>query len=263
MNLIKKMPNQTLDLVATLLLESDHVTFLTGAGISVPSGVPDFRSKNGLWSKYDPEEFATAEAFKKNPDKVWKMFWDALKIRDKVKPNPAHYAIAEIEKLRQAINRKTVIITQNVDGLHQRAGSTYVLELHGSASRARCGACRSSYDIDLLRRQTPKNKAPLCDLCGTVLKLDVVLFGDYIDPMVLDRCKKELKETDMVLAVGTSLDVYPASDFFITSRGKRVFINIEQPEKDIEADYVIDGDVIDVLPNLLRQMKQAEKSTNY
>ncbi len=247
--------NTMVDRVSNLIASSKHVVFLTGAGISVPSGIPDFRSEGGLWSKYDPSEYATLEAFMLRPEKVWKMFWDALKLRKKAKPNPAHFALADIEKYRKRNERETIVITQNVDGLHQQAGSSHVLELHGSATRARCMGCRSSYDIDLLERQTGRKVVPKCDFCGAVLKLDVVLFGETLDHVVFDRSKKEADKADAIIATGTSLEVYPAADLFESAKGKKIFLNLEKPSSKVPCDFVLIGDIAKTLPLIAERVR--------
>ncbi len=248
--------NETIiDKISEVIASSDHVVFLTGAGVSVPSGIPDFRSEGGLWSKYDPSEYATLEAFMKYPEKVWQMFWDALKLRKKAKPNPAHYALAEIETKRKKRGKETVIITQNVDGLHQQAGSSNVLELHGSAARARCMACRSSYDIDLLERQTGRKSVPHCDFCGAVLKLDVILFGEALDHVVFDRSRKEADKANAIIAAGTSLEVYPAADLFENAKGKKIFLNLEKTNSKTSYDYVLIGDIAKTLPLIADRVK--------
>ena len=251
-----------LEAVADIITKKDHIVFLTGAGISTPSGIPDFRSPGGFWEKYDPEEYATMKAFLENPDKIWKMFWDALKIRKKAKPNPAHKAITIIEKEREKIGKQTVVITQNVDSLHQAAGTTNVIELHGTARRARCIACKSSYYIEYLEQNKKRKKAPKCDFCGAPLKLDVTLFGEFIDPYVLEKIKKELRKTSAIIAAGTSLEVYPASEFFITSRATKIFINNQKPEKDIKTDYELIGKIEKILPIIANKVRQKVSNKN-
>ena len=246
----------TIDKISELIASSNHVVFLTGAGISVPSGIPDFRSEGGLWSRYDPMEYATLEALMLRPEKVWKMFWDALKLRKKAKPNPAHFALADIERQRKEVEKETIVITQNVDGLHQQAGSSHVLELHGTATRARCVACRSSYDIDLLERQTKKKTVPKCDFCGAVLKLDVILFGESLDHMILDRSQREANNADVIIAAGTSLEVYPAADLFESAKGKKIFLNLETPNRQTPYDYVLLGDISKTLPIIANKVKR-------
>jgi NAD-dependent deacetylase len=187
-----------------LLLESRYAIALTGAGISVESGIPDFRGKNGLWSKLDPFEYGHIDSFRSNPAKVWKMLMEMGALVESVNPNGAHIALAELE----ALGLIKMVITQNVDSLHQRAGSNNVVEFHGNFRRLHCDNCMKSYlraDISLLPLP------PLCS-CGGPIRPDIVMFGEGIPPEAYSRAFDAAEKCDMMLVVGTSASVAPASE---------------------------------------------------
>lgn len=186
------------------LLEAERVIALTGAGVSVPSGIPDFRSKGGIWERYPPEEFGTVDAFRRDPVGWW-AFHRALEASfAEVEPNPAHGALVRLERA----GCLHAVITQNVDRLHQRAGSTRVLELHGSGERLRCLDC----DEVTPRAALAPAAVPRCARCDAVLKPDVVLFGEELPRDVLEEARSLAREADVCLIVGTSAVVYPAAE---------------------------------------------------
>ncbi len=187
-----------------LLLQSRYAIALTGAGISVESGIPDFRGKNGLWSRLDPFEYGHIDSFRSNPAKVWKMLMEMGALVESVNPNGAHIALAELEKLGIV----KMVITQNVDSLHQRAGSNNVVEFHGNFRRLHCDGCMKPYlraDISLL------TLPPLCS-CGKPIRPDIVMFGEGIPPEAYSRAFDAARKCDMMLVVGTSASVVPASE---------------------------------------------------
>jgi NAD-dependent deacetylase len=186
------------------LRRARHVAILTGAGTSAESGVPTFRdAQTGLWSKYSPEELATPEAFKRNPRLVWEWYaWRRQRV-DQVKPNAGHLALARLESL---VPRVT-LITQNVDGLHQEAGSTRVLELHGNIRRTKCFPENIVIESWAATDQIP----PLCPRCSGLLRPDVVWFGESLDPEVLNEAEAAARTCDVFLSIGTSSVVFPAA----------------------------------------------------
>ncbi|RPI91898.1 MAG: NAD-dependent deacylase, partial [Spirochaetales bacterium] len=196
---------------------------LTGAGISVESGIPDFRSACGLWEKYDPMEYAHIDAFRRNPEKIWKMVFELIELTSSASPNPAHRALAELEKM----NILRSVITQNIDNLHQAAGSRNVIEFHGNASRLDCLNCGQSYgagEFDLTK------KVPRCRGCSAVLKPSVIFFGEAIPVQALAESERLSNLADAILVIGTSAVVYPASSipFIVKSNGGRVIeMNLE------------------------------------
>ncbi|MGA2404680.1 MAG: NAD-dependent deacylase [Syntrophobacteraceae bacterium] len=186
-----------------LLLKSRHAIALTGAGISVESGIPDFRGKNGIWSKRDPFEYGHIDSFRANPAKVWKMLMEMGALVESVNPNEAHLGLGELEKLGII----KMVVTQNVDSLHQRGGSVNVVEFHGNFRRMHCDNCQKAYlraDISLVRLP------PLCS-CGGPIRPDIVLFGEGIPPEAYSRAFEAAKKCDLMLVVGTSASVAPAS----------------------------------------------------
>lgn len=180
-----------------------HAVAVTGAGISAESGIPTFRDANGLWAKYPPDEYATIDAYFANPGKVWK-FWTELahSFRD-VQPNQGHQALAELESL----GFLDAIITQNIDNLHQAAGSRHVIEYHGNARWLICPECHHRDALDL---QHPGSMPPYCK-CGNLMKPDIVMFGELIPPVAMQEAARLAETCRVMLIVGTSAQVYPAA----------------------------------------------------
>jgi len=206
----------------------------TGAGISVESGIPDFRSPGGIWSKYPPEEFATIQAFHTNPGKVWGLWRDLGEQVAGCRPNPAHEALARLEEW----GRLKAIITQNVDNLHQEAGSQRVIEYHGNARQVVCVNCNHT------ERLTPEIHAmgtPFC-LCGGVFKPDVVMFGEMIPMQAMLQAQALAQTADVVLIVGTSASVYPAAELPLVARDNGAVII----ECNVEPTDFTTGGVTDV-----------------
>ncbi len=179
---------------------------LSGAGISVASGIPDFRSPGGVWTKFDPMEVGTAEALNRNPKKVWEFFLHTLEVLEKAKPNPAHYALAELEK--EGFLKG--IITQNVDNLHQLAGSKNVIEYHGTAYKFYCRKCKKDYSLSEVKAIIKKSMPPYCE-CGGLIRPDVVFFGEGIPPDARYKADLLANQADLILIVGTSGEVAPAN----------------------------------------------------
>jgi NAD-dependent deacetylase len=230
------------------------VTF-TGAGISAESGIPTYRGEGGLWHKYDPNKYASINTFLQDPSYYWSFFRDVrYPMLKKVKPNKSHMALAEIEEMG---NLKTVI-TQNIDGLHQEAGSSSVIELHGTTRIIYCMTCSREYTMDevffMLEVQIP----PLCSECKGRLRPDVVFFGEALKPQILASAYAEAEKCDFLLVVGSSLVVYPAAD--IPLKAKRMgaalaLINKETTPLDDLADYVIHDEAGKVLPRVVKLLK--------
>jgi len=176
---------------------------LTGAGISVESGIPDFRSKNGLWSRYDPNEYASIESFRANPGKVWKMLVEMDTLFSSAQPNAAHLALSELEQLGII----KVVVTQNIDSLHQRAGSSNVVEFHGHFRSLHCDSC---FRIKMRKETEFDSLPPLCS-CGGILRPDIVFFGEGIPPEAFSSAIRAAEDCDLMLIVGTSASVVPAS----------------------------------------------------
>jgi NAD-dependent protein deacetylase/lipoamidase len=190
--------------LAGLIVEEQPCVVLTGAGVSTESGIPDFRSATGIWSRYDPMEYATIDAFRRNPAKVWDFYSKRLGVLSDAAPNRAHFALAELE--RQGVVE--AVITQNVDRLHQGAGSRNVIEVHGSIRTSSCLACGHLEEFERVIELLP---VPACERCGAVLKPDVVMFGELMPEAELERVSELMRRAGLLLVVGSSLEVYPVA----------------------------------------------------
>jgi NAD-dependent deacetylase len=233
------------------LRRSSRTVVLTGSGISAESGVPTFREAQiGLWERFDPQELATPEAFERDPGLVWDWYAWRRKLVAQAAPNPGHLALAEIQDLAQNLT----LVTQNVDGLHQRAGSRDVIELHGNIGRTKCtveGTEVEEYDEG--------GSPPTCLSCGAPLRPDVVWFGEMLPPGALDAASEAARGADLFLSVGTSSLVYPAAALpyeALESGAALVEINPEETPLTPHADYVLRGPAGDVLPRLIRELSE-------
>jgi len=241
--------------VASDIKASKHLVVFTGAGISVESGIPAYRGEEGLWSKFDPNLYANITYFLQDSSYYWNFFREVrYPMLKKVKPNKAHLALAELET---AGNLKTVI-TQNIDGLHQEAGSSSVVELHGTTRVIYCLNCSQEYSMDeafsMLETQIP----PLCSECNGKLRPAVVFFGESLNPQVLRLAFEEAENCDFLLAVGSSLVVHPAADIprIAKQRGAALaIINKQKTPLDTIADYVINDEAGKILPRIVQSLK--------
>lgn len=227
---------------------------LTGAGISAESGLGTFRGKDGLWSRYDPAVVASVESFTQDPRKFWEFARETGWMFLSAKPNAAHISLAELE----GIKRLDCVITQNIDGLHQRAGSRNVIEIHGSIWRVGCTKCGATYATEKIVDQLIHQDVPTCKRCGGSLKPEVILFGEVIPKKTLNQALNKVRSADLLLAVGTSLEVYPAASFPETARksgAKVVSINRERTVWDDLSDYKVYGFAGDILPRIVQAMK--------
>ncbi len=195
-----------LEQAARLLARAQRIAVLTGAGVSAESGVPTFRGAGGFWGKYRPEDLATPEGFARDPNLVWNWYQARRRQLLQVQPNPAHYALARMERELPA---RVTIITQNIDGLHQRAGSKNVIAIHGDLMLTICTSCSFS------RREEPpfEDGVPRCPNCGALLRPGVVWFGELLPERELQQALEESHNCDVMLVVGTSAQVYPAAGF--------------------------------------------------
>ena len=223
-----------IDLLRDMVAQSDNIVFFGGAGVSTESGIPDFRSVDGLYNqkwKYPPETILSRSFFDRNPEDYYRFHREKLVIDD-VKPNRVHLRLAELERE----GKLRAVITQNIDGLHQAAGSKNVLELHGSILRAYCSRCRKPYPADAINKGTG---VPRCD-CGGVIRPDIVLYEEQLDEDVLRRSIDYIRNADVLIVGGTSLNVYPAAGLINYYRGnKLVLVNLSATPYDDEADLVI------------------------
>ncbi len=244
------MPNSTIDSInraISWLREAKQTVALTGAGISVDSGIPAFRGSQGLWEHYDPQEYAHIDAFIANPGKVWSMLAEMLAVVFQARPNPAHQALAELE----ANGHLQSIITQNVDGLHQAAGNKRVIEFHGNTRRLICLSCGNQQRI---KSPADFSTPPLCPDCQAVMKPDVVFFGEAIPETAQDSAVLAATQADVMLVIGTSAVVYPVADLpWVTKQngGRIIEINLEpSPLSKKISDLVIFDSASIVMPAL-------------
>ena len=232
---------------AEVLRKTTNAIAVTGAGVSVESGISDFRSPAGLWAKYPPEEYATMNAFLQDPDKVWDMWYELAETMQSVQPNPAHYALAKLEEM----GHLKAVITQNIDALHQYAGSKTVIEYHGNADQIACTACFRHRKMDLSQRALG---APRCE-CGGIMKPNVVLFGEVIPEYAMKTSDMLAKGCDVLIVVGTSATVYPAASlpYLAKENGATIIeCNIEPTSfTQVITDYFLQGRAGETLPKLL------------
>jgi NAD-dependent deacetylase len=240
--------------IAHEIKHAKRAVALTGAGISVESGLGTFRGKDGLWSRYDPAAVASIESFMRDPRKFLEFAreigWTFLN----AKPNAAHIALAELERIK----RLDCVITQNIDGLHQRAGSRCVIEIHGSIGHVSCTECGATYATEKVVDHLILQDVPTCERCGGSLKPDVIPFGEEIPKKTLSQAVKKVKSTDLLLTVGTSLEVYPAASFPEAAKksgAKVVSINTERTVWDDLCDYKVHGSAAEILPRIVQAMK--------
>ncbi len=253
------LPLEPIHEAAALLRSAHHAIAFTGAGISTPSGIPDFRDPEcGLWAHTDPLSVASIYGFRQNPQAFYDWVYPLAKLVKSAKPNPAHVALAQLEA--QGILKG--VITQNIDILHTRAGSKVVHELHGSLSEATCTHCFATYPADaIISRFLQDQRVPLCPVCGGVIKPNVILFGEQLPYQVLRAAQDAARHTDLMLVIGSSLEVAPASDLpqiVLYNDAKLVMINLTATEFDRSAALVIHADAADVLPAIVQELKAAE-----
>ena len=233
--------------VKQVLKDSKKIVFVTGAGISQESGIPTFRGKDGLWRNYDAMKLATIDAFYDDPKLVWEWYTERRENIFSANPNPGHATISELEKFCNVI-----VLTQNIDGLHQRAGSTNVLELHGSIVRIKCTVCNY---IDTISDEFDK-LPPLCK-CGNILRPDVVWFGEALPQKVWENAIVHASTCDTMIIAGTSLVVSPANTLPIYAKQNNATLIEVNPEETVmskEMDLSIRETSAIALPNLLSQV---------
>jgi len=236
-----------IELVREKLQQSERVVVLTGAGISAESGVPTFRGEGGLWRNYRATDLATPEAFHRDPSLVWEFYDWRRELLAPLRPNAAHKALVEIEKKLSGFR----LITQNIDDLHQLAGSRNILELHGNIWRVRCTKCQRVSE----NRIVPLTGPPFCASCGGMLRPNVVWFGEPLDPEVLDQAVTAIEKCQIMLIIGTSAVVQPAASMGLHARKRGAFvveINLEATPYTGVYDLSILGKSGDILPAVCR-----------
>ena len=241
----------SIERLAGLVRTSAPVVVLTGAGISTESGIPDFRSPNGIWAQYDPQEYATIDAFRADPVKVWSFYRLRYGALTEAQPNAGHLALAQLE--RRGLLR--AVVTQNIDTLHERAGSREVVEVHGSIRTCSCLRCGARYAREEVLRMLEDVDAPRCRDCGEVLKPDVVFFGELLPEAAIDRAYELAREARLLLVVGSGLEVWPVSllpEETVRAGGQVAIVNRGETTFDDRAVVKIDGGAGETLAALVR-----------
>ena len=237
--------NEKVEELRKIINESDNIVFFGGAGVSTESGIPDFRSKDGLYNlkyKYPPEEILSHSFFINNTKEFFEFYRDKMNSL-KYEPNITHIKLSELEKK----GKLKAVITQNIDGLHQKAGSKNVLELHGSVLRNYCMKCKKEYSAEYIFNS---NKVPICS-CGGIIKPDVVLYGENLNDNIVEKSMDYIRNAEVLIIGGTSLTVYPASSLIYYFKGKKlVLINRDSTQMDSRADLVINDSLGNVFKNI-------------
>lgn len=237
---------------ALKILENSHnLVCLTGAGISTPSGIPDFRSPgSGAWEKVNPFKVASIQGFGQNPQRFYDWLYPLAQLTMQAKPNVAHIALAQLEEA----GLLTAIVTQNIDMLHSKAGSKIIYEVHGHVRQATCIACGTSFNGEEIMAQFLNSKlAPTCSKCGGAIKPDVILFGELLPFDILQQANAAVESCDSLIVAGSSLEVSPINQMPIMAKqhgAKLIFVNLGETHLDSLADVVIQADVVEALPLL-------------
>lgn len=239
----------------SLLKVARHSVALTGAGISTPSGIPDFRSPgSGLWERFDPMEVASLASFRHHPEQFYAWIHPLAQLVFDARPNPAHYALARLE----ANGHLAGIVTQNIDDLHQRAGSQLVLELHGHLREATCTTCYAQYATrGFIESFLTSGQVPRCPGCAGILKPNAVLFGEELPYDVVHKARNLIDGSDLILVAGSSLEVIPAASLPIpalNSGARLIIINQLPTYLDVRADVLIQEDLALVLPRIVEKL---------
>jgi NAD-dependent deacetylase len=250
--------NHTITHAADLIKNSHRTVTLTGAGFSTPSGIPDFRSPGvGLWTRFQPMEVASLSAFRHNPEQFYQWLHPLVVQMLAAKPNPAHFAVAELQKAGYV----STIITQNIDGLHTRAGASHVIEVHGTLDSLTCTNCyhqvsSKGFLEDYIQHYT----LPHCQLCGSLLKPDVILYEEQLPLKNWLKAEEACKDCELLLIAGTSLEVMPSAKLpiqAINNGARLIIINNAKTYLDIRADIVINADVAEIFPQISNEVLNA------
>ncbi|UCE20048.1 MAG: NAD-dependent deacylase [Gemmatimonadota bacterium] len=237
---------------STFIREAKRMVAFTGAGISEESGIPTYRDTNGLWTKYDPSKYASIDYFLQDPSYYWHFFREVRYplLFESAQPNPGHLALADLERT----GKLRCVITQNIDGLHQEAGSTRVIELHGNTRIIRCLECSKEFTAEKVYEMTETRIPPLCTDCGGLLKPAVVFFGEQLPQDAVHDAYAEAEACDLFLVVGSSLVVYPAAHIPVRAKecgARLVIINKEPTVMDTLADAVLNAKAGTTLPQII------------
>jgi NAD-dependent protein deacetylase/lipoamidase len=239
--------------LAELIVGNQPCVVLTGAGVSTESGIPDFRSPSGIWAQFDPREYATIDAFRRDPVKVWGFYARRFDVLKEARPNAAHEALAELERRGWV----EAVVTQNIDRLHTLAGSQDVVEVHGSIATSSCLACGRRVTFDEVLAMLETAPAPACDNCGETLKPDVVMFGELLPVDAMQRADELARSARLLLVVGSSLAVFPVADLpaqTLAAGGKVAIVNREPTPYDDEATLTIHAAAGETLDAARRQL---------
>jgi NAD-dependent deacetylase len=240
--------------LAALIRECQPCVALTGAGVSTESGIPDFRSPTGLWAQFDPLEYGSIEAFLADPARVWRFYAPRFSMLTSAEPNDAHRALAQLERMGLV----RAVVTQNIDLLHERAGSSEVIEVHGSIRTSSCPTCGGTYALsDVLALIEDGDGAPACPACTAVLKPDVVFFGELLPEEAIDRAFELARAAALLLVVGSSLEVYPVAGLpleTLESGGRLAIVNRGPTSFDDRAELKIEASAGDVLTGALAEL---------
>ncbi len=254
---------ESITAAAQLIHLSKYIVVFTGAGISTESGIADFRSPGGLWSRYNPSEYANYSAFLKHPEKFWKMHKELSETVFAAEPNLAHTTLASLEKDYKKVK---TIITQNIDFLHLRAGNTKVLEIHGSGQTANCLSCQTEFQYtDIQKLLDEGQDVPRCNKCDGLIKPNVVLFGEQLPFEVLQQARDEVSAADLLIIIGSSLTIYPAAtlpSMALSTGTKIIVINVEPTPIDNDADVVIHEKAGVVLPKILERFVHIQNGSS-
>ena len=243
--------NEQIKTLKEMIEESHTIAFFTGAGISTLSGIPDFRSKNGLYSnRYHgkkPEKILHIKYFNKHPEEFYAFYREKLLI-DNIDPNVIHLFISELQQL----GKDVTVVTQNIDGLHEKAGSLKIHNLHGTIHKNYCVDCKKEYDIDYIKQT---DGIPYCKECGGIIRPAITFYGEFLDKETFKQARLDTKNADLLIVLGTSLVVYPASEIVSHFRGKHlVIINKKRTKFNHQANLVIQEDFAKVFNALLKDL---------
>lgn len=243
--------------LAELIGSAERAVALTGAGISVPSGIPDFRTPGkGLWAKVDPMKVATIDAFHRDTRAFWQFYRPRFELLGDKLPNPAHEALAELERN----GRLRAVITQNIDRLHRAAGTRELVEVHGSVETSSCITCGASWPLEQVEALFDDDGVAVCSGCAGKVKPDVVLFGEMLPLAAIERARELAEQADLMLCIGSSLEVYPVAglpELTLAAGGRLAILTRGETPYDADASVRLDGDLAEQLPAVVAALASA------
>ena len=245
----------TAEALATLILENGPAVILSGAGMSTESGIPDFRSPGGLWEHVDPYEVASIDAFRADPVRVWGWYGPRVELLASAVPNAGHLALAELER----DGHVQAVTTQNIDTLHFRAGSSEVVELHGSIRRFDCLSCGTVATLGMVLAYLREGVAPTCAACDAILKPGVVMFGEQLPARAMARAEALCRDTRLLVVLGSSLEVWPVAGLpreTVRAGGRLAIVNLDETPYDGDAALIVRDRTASVLAEVLRFVQE-------